>query len=69
MILPKHVHVHGVHAMPKVDRRLCQVNLELELWIVVSHHVGAENWTQVFWEKSQILLATEPSFQIFELTY
>jgi hypothetical protein len=32
------------------------VSLELEFWMVVSHHVGAGNWTQV-------LLPTGPSLQ------
>ena len=28
-------------------------SLELELWMVINHHVDAENRTQVFWKKNK----------------
>lgn len=37
--------------------------LDLELWKVESHCVGASNWTQVFCKEHQMLLSTEKSLQ------
>lgn len=37
--------------------------LELELWMVMSHHVNAGNWTWVVCKSNEVLLTTEPSPQ------
>lgn len=42
---------YRVHTVSKF-RRWCQLPLELKLQNV-SHHVGAENWSQVLWKSSQ----------------
>ena len=38
--------------------------LELEIQIVVSHHVGVGNRTQVIWRSSQYSLSSEPFLQL-----
>lgn len=38
--------------------------LELQLWIVVSHHVGVGNRTQVVWKSGQYSLSSEPALQL-----
>ena len=44
--------------------------LELELQMVVSHHVGARNQTQVLCKQEQLVfLTSEPSLQLFFLFY
>lgn len=39
--------------------------LELKLQMVVNHHAGAGNWTQVRWKSSQVLLSSEASLQSY----
>lgn len=50
-ILPSCMSVHHVHTVPSEVSQGCQIPLELEL-LVVSHHLGAENQTQVFWKSN-----------------
>lgn len=50
-ILPSCMSVHHVHAVPSEFSQGCQIPLELEL-LVVSHHLGAKNQTQVFWKSN-----------------
>lgn len=49
------MYVSGVHG----GQRRVLDPLELELWTVVTHYVGTENWTQVLWRTSSAV-ATEP---------
>lgn len=35
--------VHHMHAMPKEVRRGLQMALGLEIWTVISSHVGSQN--------------------------
>ena len=50
--LTLHMHRHYIHTVPKESRSL-PGPLELELWMAMNYHVGAENQTLVFCKSSK----------------
>lgn len=57
----------NVHPVLMEARKMSLDPLELELWMVVIHHEGAGNPTQVLWKNSQCLI-TKSSLQPHKLS-
>lgn len=55
------VYVHGTHLGAHIGRKRVSASLELGLWVVVSHYVGAETELEPFLCKAASALTTEPS--------
>jgi hypothetical protein len=60
-VLSAFMSVYHMRAAPTEAWREWQNPLELELQMVVSHHVGAGNWLR-FLEKHLVFLTTNSSF-------